>query len=304
MLLLAVMHALLLADPTHPLAAWYPTLTNEPRPHDDPELDTTVAAFLDEHTAVVIEQLGWRRTQTNEVGRCSFLFAAMAPIARNVGPLAHIDVGTSAGLNLLLPHYTYRFDDDDPIGSGAPLLECSTRDSPQRPQNPLDVASSVGLDSAPLDVSNDADARWLKACVWPDQLDRFERLDAAISAARRRPPEIHTGEANALLADIVTGNITGTQPTGHPVVTTSWVLNYFRGSERTRFMATLDNLGADIDLTWVYAESPAQTPELPHADDVVGEHLTALTTVTWRNGVRTVTPIGVCHPHGYWIRFR
>ncbi len=66
----------------------------------------------------------------------------------------------------------------------------------------------------------------------------------------------------------------------------------------------LDTVGANIDLSWVIAESPAQTPELPHPDDLAGEHITALTLVTWRAGVKHVQHLATCHPHGYWLHWR
>ena len=34
------------------------------------------------------------------------------------------------------------------------------------------------------DITDDDEARWLEACVWPDQTDRFERLKATIEMAR------------------------------------------------------------------------------------------------------------------------
>ena len=36
------------------------------------------------------------------------------------------------------------------------------------------VVERVGLDRAPVDVNDDDAARWLVACVWPDQLDRLD----------------------------------------------------------------------------------------------------------------------------------
>ena len=50
---------------------------------------------------------------------------------------------------------------------------------------------------------------------------------------------------------------------GHPVVTNSWVLNYFTTEARVAYLEMLDTLGRERDLSWVYAESPAQIPGLP-----------------------------------------
>ena len=57
-----------------------------------------------------------RSTQTNEIGRCALLLPAFGLVAAEVGALAHLDVGTSAGLNLLLPRYRYRYEPGGEVG--------------------------------------------------------------------------------------------------------------------------------------------------------------------------------------------
>ncbi|MFT7581808.1 MAG: hypothetical protein ACI9MR_003486 [Myxococcota bacterium] len=44
----------------------------------------------------------------------------------------------------------------------------------------------LGLDSAPLDVRDDAVVKWLQACIWPGQPKRLERLTNCMEI-RRRP---------------------------------------------------------------------------------------------------------------------
>jgi hypothetical protein len=65
----------------------------------------------------------------------------------------------------------------------------------------------------------------------------------------------------------------------------------------------VDRIGASCDLTWLIAESPAQTPALDHADALRDEHITALVNVSWRDGRRSVEHVGTAHPHGYWIHW-
>ena len=50
------------------------------------------------------------------------------------------------------------------------------------------------------------------------------------------------------------------------MITNTWVLNYLSGAERTAYLAALDELGRERDVSWVFAESPVLVPELPVAD--------------------------------------
>ena len=298
MLLLAALHDLVLAEPDHPLAAWYADVVEVARDPGDPALAPTLRAFVDEREPALLDLLATRHVQTNEVGRCALLVAALAGL--DLGPVGLVDVGTSAGLNLQLARYAYRFDDGPLLGRSEVELACSTRgDGPAVTSIP-DVVTAVGIDARPVDPSDPSDARWLRACCWPDQADRARRLAAAIDLARRHPPTVVAGDAVESIGPVVDG-LPGDV---HPVVTTTWVASYLGASGRRALLDELDRLGAGRDLTWVFAESPAQTPELPHADDLAGEELTALVRATWRGGRRHVEHLATCHPHGYWIRWR
>ncbi len=57
------------------------------------------------------------------------------------------------------------------------------------------IAASIGLDTDPIDVSDPLQARWLEACVWPDQVERFERLGVAIEIANRVGVDVRRGDA-------------------------------------------------------------------------------------------------------------
>lgn len=304
-LLFAVVHHLLLESPTEPLAAWYPNLTHVHRSPDDPALMPTFAAFVEAHRQEIVELLATRSTQTNEVGRCALLIPAFTLLAEEIGPLGHLDVGTSAGLTLLSDAYRYRYRADhgaeQAVGPASSVtLTVGTTGAVPVPSELPPIAARCGVDLAPIDVTDRDEARWLEACVWPDQTDRFRRLVAAIELARASPPEILAGDAVDLLAD-------GVERVGehaHPVVTNSWVLNYFTADARVAYLAELDRLGAERDLSWVYAEAPALIPELPNEPDPENAHLTVLSLARWRNGHRTVEHLATCHPHGYWLHWR
>jgi len=304
-LLFACIHELLLDEPAHALSAWYPNLTADHRDPLDPALMTTLVAFVGAHRERLVHLLATRTTQTNEVGRCGSFLPALGLLGDEVGPLGLLDVGTSGGLNLLLDRYeyVYRATDGSTTLVGGPSTVTITVDTTGAVPVPgalPDIVARCGVDQRPIDVTDDGEARWLEACVWPDQADRFHRLVAAIDIARRHPPEILAGDAVTSLAPAVER----VGATSHPVVTNSWVLNYLTSDARISYLRELDRIGAARDLSWVYAEAPALIPELPNSPDPKGAHRTALTLVRWRNGERTVDHLATVHPHGFWMHWR
>lgn len=340
-LLLAALHDRVLAHPQSGLAAWYRTARPTTRPITDPRLRPTLEEFVLTQRDALVSLIANRSTQTNEVGRCALFLPALGLLADELdAPLAHLDVGTSAGLNLLLDRFHYRYvaDTADAAAGGedgeqhaetdeivltevapAPApslgsattarasdqpppvtLQCSVRGSATLPATMPTIVAGRGIDPHPIDVTNEAEVRWLEACVWSDQIDRFERLTAAIEIARTDPPHVMTGDA----VDDVEAQLAELGEIAHPVITTSWVLSYFTADERLAFTAALDRAAAHRDLSWVIVESPLQTPELPGADKFEQPELTAVTLVRWRNGERSVHPLATAHPHGYWLHWR
>ena len=240
-----------------------------------------------------------RSTQTNEVGRCAQFVAPMTLLNHEVGTLAHIDVGTSAGLNLLINDYAYDYATSGQVGGpSAVTIQCATRgEFPQINQLP-EISWSIGLDTSPIDVHDQQAVRWLEACVWPDQQDRFDRLVNAIKIAQLAKIRIVTGDAVSSIRKLVSE----ASEFGHPTLTTSWVMNYLTHNDRIAFVHELNEIARDIDLSWIIAESPKETAGLPvNANN--DEFMTVLSLVSWRNGHRTSQRLAVTHPHGYWIHW-
>jgi hypothetical protein len=304
-LLFACVHDLLLEDPRQELARWYPNLTPSPRPPGDPSLMPTFKLFVEAHADRLRTLLATRTTQTNEVGRCAILLPALGLLGDEVGPLGLLDVGASGGLNLLLDRYEYRYESQDGVVTtvGAPssvVLEAATTGPMPVPARMPVIAVRCGIDQRPIDVTDDDEAHWLEACVWPDQPERFHRLVAAIEIARRTPPELLAGDAVKSIA----AGVERVGASAHPVVMNSWVLNYLTAEGRIAYLDELDRIGADRDLSWIYAEAPALIPELPNGPDASDPHRTVLSMARWRGGSRIVEHLATCHPHGFWIHWR
>ena len=82
-------------------------------------------------------------------------------------------------------------------------LTCGTRGAVPVPARRPTIAAAAGIDRSPIDVTDALQARWLEACVWPDQVERFERLRAAIEIAADVGVEVRQGDAVGDVAGVV-----------------------------------------------------------------------------------------------------
>ena len=170
----------------------------------DAELGPAFADFCARNRDAVRDLVRVRRVQTNEIRRCAYLMPAFGVIARDspAPPLALIDVGASAGLNLLWDSYRYAYSDGSRYGpADSPvLIESETRTPmPEIPKRLPSVAYRVGIDLNPVDLSDDEEYRWMQALVWPDHPDRAALLSAARGVWLSNPPEVLSGDAVATL---------------------------------------------------------------------------------------------------------
>jgi hypothetical protein len=65
------------------------------------------------------------------------------------------------------------------------------------------VARCIGIDLHPLHLNNEADVRWLRAHIWPEETWRYHRLDAAMRLARVHPARLLAGDACHLLPELL-----------------------------------------------------------------------------------------------------
>jgi hypothetical protein len=189
-LMLAAVHYLLGRQPGSPLARYYPTLTSDPVPPGAafPEFRSFCLAHRDELAALT----GSRLVQTNEVRRCSYLLPAVTLAARLAAPapLALIEAGASAGLNLGLDGYAYDYGTGTIAGDPRSqlTLQCELRGGTPPPlaRPAPDIAWRAGIDLNPLDPLDPDDAAWLRALVRADHPGRarLEHQVAALSAGR------------------------------------------------------------------------------------------------------------------------
>ena len=296
--LLAAVRFLLLGGLDHPLADAYA----------NGEIDRAVVqfrSFVFDHRDAILDVLAHRRVQTNEVGRSAVIAPALAWVASARGPLGLLDVGTSAGLNLLVDRTRVQRIPADETGaepaaeSDVLVLPCEVTGSPPPAEPPAyHLSWRLGLDRSPIDLDDEASTRWLVSCVWIDQHDRIERLAAAIELARRFPAPVRQGDAVASLPD----TIAEAPADIHLVVLTTWVAFYLDGRERLAFTEAL--AGAGRPVTWLSLEHPGvvdlPAPPTPREAQIVPSVLGAVSFPgDGRPPNREV--LGWAHPHGRWL---
>jgi hypothetical protein len=228
-----------------------------------PQTGDAFIAFCREHADTLLPVLRTRATQTNEVGRCAYLRPCIAAAADG-RPLALIEVGASAGLNLNLDRYAY--DIGGTRAGTSPLTITTDLRAGVPPLALPEVGWRIGIDLAPA-----PDPGWLRACVFADQPDRLARLDAALEIAREHPPPLIRGDAIALLPEVLERVPDGMQP----VVFHTAVVYYLAEDEREQLRALASQV------THVAAEEGR--PEGGFALEVDGRE------------------VGLAHPHGRWL---
>ena len=170
LLFASLRHAALVEGAAHPLHA--ALVTAKQVDISGKELDEALAR------PELWRSLAHRHVQTNETSRAvAWRWPAfLGGCANAQRPLALFDLGASAGLNLVAD----ALDDPWLDGQGRPL-PCAT--SP-------DVILRRGFDARPIDVRDDDAALWLRACVWPGDTIREERLAQAIAAMREARKQV------------------------------------------------------------------------------------------------------------------
>jgi len=182
--LLGGMHYLALAEGVHPWA--------------------DVASFLEERRDWLRRFVSEQSVQTNEVQRCWALLPAFLTLGKR--RLDLVELGPSAGLNLLWDRYCYDYAAGSWGARDARLVFSGFERAPvpadlleRRPE----VVRRRGIDLAPVDVTTEHCARLLQCFVWADQHERLERVRRAIEVLRHDPPELIRGDYVELLPSLL-----------------------------------------------------------------------------------------------------
>lgn len=230
--------------------------------------------------------------QTNEVQRSWMLLPCFLEVARRSGAEAFdlIELGPAAGLNLVWDRYRYGYAAGE-WGDARSLLRLAGEERRRVPRALLAVNASVrrrvGIDLDPIDVTADDGVLLLKAFVWADQRERLERMDRAVEALRRDPPELVRGD----FVDLLPAELERRSPEALTVVFQTATLGYVPTERRKAVYEAIEAAGEAGPLAFVSTGQPV---------DGSDEHY-GLSVTVWPEGERTI----VAHAgfHGQWLEW-
>ncbi|KUP07703.1 hypothetical protein Q73_08625 [Bacillus coahuilensis m2-6] len=281
-LLFGAVHFLLLGGTDHPLKNYYSSMTKNPK---DPEKAFPYFKdFCQIYKEKITNLLREKIVQTNEVSRCAYLYAAFSYVyERTKKPLALIEIGTSAGLQLLWNEYSYEFSNGKRVGkqtSKVHIISEIRGTEPFLKEEPPPVVERVGID---LHIVHEQDYPWLKALIWPEHERRLDVFEQAVVERKNHSVQIYEGDGIKLLPHFLekmpVDSIVG--------VFHTHVANQIPEKEKCFLLDTIKKAGENRDIFHLYNN---MWDRKLHLD-------------LYQNGVETNRTIGETDGHGRWFEW-
>ncbi len=258
---------------------------------DQLAVEALIAEVVARHDADLLPWFGGP-PQTNEAGRSASFVAALHWLASRVAPNFELDeIGSSAGMNLLIDRYRYDLDGVTSGLAAAPVTIRPTWNGPPPSAEPFTIHSVQGCDIQPIDVRDDAAANRLMAYIWPEMPERFARMEAGIEMIRASGVDLVKADA----ADWVEMRLAQLQPIGTTrVLMHSIVWQYLPDEVQQRIETAMTDAGlratTEKSLAWISLETNRAT--FRHE----------LKVRYWPGGGEAVM-LGEAHAHGAWINW-
>jgi hypothetical protein len=260
---------------------------------DTTDHDAIVAALNNALVRHDDELLPWLDgpPQTNEPGRSAALILGLMEIARRYGPKIEVlEIGSSAGLNLLIDRYAFDLGGVKVGPIDAPVTIKPEWQGVVPVATPVEIVSVGGCDVQPLDATDPAVETRLAAYVWAETPARAERLRGAIAMQRERGVDLVRADA----ADWIEARLAEPQDAGvSRVLMHSVVWQYLPEDVANRIRAAMAAAGeratAERPLGWVMMEP----------DRNLGKQVVRVKS--WP-GHADWQILATAHAHGTWIR--
>jgi hypothetical protein len=254
-------------------------------------IDTLVGEIVARHDAALLPWLDGP-PQTNEAGRSANFVAALHWLASRVVPQFEInEIGSSAGMNLLIDRYRYDLGGVVSGPDAAPITICPDWRGPPPPGDAFTITSVCGCDLTPIDVRDEGAADRLRAYIWPEITERFARMDGGITMIRERDVDLVQADA----ADWVETQLALPQTLGTTrVLMHSIVWQYLPDEAQARITKAMETAAAlatpDRPLAWIALETNRDT--FQHE----------LMVRYWPSGDE-MKVLGSAHAHGAWVQW-
>lgn len=231
----------------------------------DLQLDAAIAHAWATQRDALVDALS-RPPQTNEVQRSCALLPGLLHVAAATGrPLALLEIGASAGINLWPERHGYdygswRWGDDR-----APLQLKADWQGAHPPDVRLEITRRAACDRHPVDITQPAEALRLESFVWPDQIARMERLRQARDGAARWLAAEGVAVQPVAAGEFVARELARADPGVTTVLMHSIVWQYIAADEQQAVQAALQAAAArGLSLAWLRFEppEPERRPEL------------------------------------------
>ncbi|MFP8881000.1 MAG: DUF2332 family protein [Myxococcota bacterium] len=274
----------------------------------DPEFAPVLVDFARRRESELLELLADRTCQMNVAHRAgTALVPTLCAMDRAApgGEYAIIEVGSSAGLQLLFDRFHYAYSNGATIGPESADIRIEVTvvggDFPVSSAPMPAVYERIGLDVSPVDLEEPDTMDWVRASAGFD-LDLFDRILAAGLAG-----EIDVRRADAVedLSDLVEE----IPRNRRLIIYDSVAVCYMDGQKRRDFNEKLVELSRRRPLTWISMDPllPTSAPresvqDIRLATDLVGRFQDRfqmlVAVVSYRDGFKQSAPLAVSHPWG------
>lgn len=252
-LLFGAVHCLLLKGNNHILKEYYPSIVEHPKVVQESYIH--FKKFCQINRSEIISMIEIKLVQTNETKRCAYLYPVFSHIYNQTNkPLALIEIGTSAGLQLFWDKYRYSYNSDEVFGDSHSdvHIKAEIRGGriPKLNSKVPPVTHRFGLDLHINDVSNVEDSLWLNALIWPEHKERRQLFDQAVGCMIDNKSELNFIEGNGVeLLPQIANQI---PPEAIICVFHTHVANQLSEKMKHKLLGNIRELGKERDLFHIY----------------------------------------------------
>lgn len=289
---LAAVHYLLLKNPNNELANYYPSNQNK----QVSEIPFTLfKTFCMENKNEIIDIITKRIVQTNVINRCAYLMPILSKIiAEENRPTTIIDIGTSAGLTLNFNQYEYWYNGHTVFGNSKVKVKSDIKDSEIPKIYQINQRlSKIGIDQNIIDLTNEDEILWLKALIWPDQLERFTAMGEALKLEELKNIQF----VKAKFISDFEKEILKVNKDENLIVYSTHVLYQFSEDQKDAFHLMLDRIGSHRDFYFLSVEGVEILKQSYNSKEIVIE------LVHYKGHKKEQAFIAETNGHGNWIKW-